>query len=533
MGMDSYLELFTSIIGWTVANVIYGVLVDTGIVFLPIAISIISIWLEAYNIGAENGAVEGAIRKMETKILCSLFVISMCFVPTSWSTLSKASLLYTPDGDVMNHNPATVTGNASGTTYDTAFADSGQAGVPVPLWWYTVMGLTSGVNSAVRTGVSQGALGLRQSEQLAQLATIQSPRLRSEAQAFRDQCFVPAHALFHRPDNPPSELAEQIFSENATGADDTEWIGSKLFQQDPKYYASFRAWQPIAGFVMRDGGDDLDAAPDATGFSMPNCKRWWATEEVGLRARLMNMSSSTLQRLSDRVWATVQASSPTSGLGRVDVDDQILKQALWRSHSNFVDTGLVVGGKNVSRWSAPELLSGLGIAEKGAEASFSYYPIVQFLTMAQPLILMGLYMFMPLIVVFSGFSLEYMIHGAMAIFTVKFWASMWAVARYVDERLVMAMYGDSTIFVREYITNGLDGGAKRGVLNALTLGLFIALPMVWSGMMAWIGFKVGEAVKGAIQSAYSTGAQAGTSAMRTTGSIVNKARGAMSSRSND
>ncbi|MBW8833138.1 MAG: conjugal transfer protein TraG N-terminal domain-containing protein, partial [Burkholderiales bacterium] len=214
------------------------------------------------------------------------------------------------------------------------------------------------------------------------------------------------------------------------------------------------------------------------------------------------------------------------------VKDSILKQALWRSQSNFVQTDQIIGGKNESRWELPELLSGLGIANKGFEATFSYYPVVQFLTMAQPLVLMGIYIFLPLIVVFSRFSLQFMMYGALAIFTVKFWAAMWTIARYIDERLVTAMYGDNTILVREYLTNGLDGGAKRGILNVLTLGLFLALPLVWSGMMAWIGFKVGMAVEGAIKSAHQSGTQAGTSAMQSTGAIgrsiisaVTKARG--------
>ena len=107
-------------------------------------------------------------------------------------------------------------------------------------------------------------------------------------------------------------------------------------------------------------------------------------------------------------------------------------------------------------------------------------------------------------------------YGALAIFTVKFWAAMWTVARFIDERLVAAMYGDNTILLREYVTNGLDGGAKRVILNVLTLGLFIALPMVWSGMMAWIGIRVGSAITDIAKTAYGSGAAAGANALATT-----------------
>lgn len=525
MGMDSYLELFTTVYGWTIANLIYSILLDTGIVFIPLIVTIVAVWVEAHVEGPEEGAVEWAIRKMEVELMTALFVMSVCFVPTPWTTLDRTYLTYKPDSTLANPAPVAVTGSSSGSTFDRAFGTAaGGGGVPVPAWWFTVMGLSSGVNSAVRAGVSNNFLGLRQAEELARLATIEDPYLRGEAQAFRNQCFVPAHAKFHSPDTPRSAIATAIAVDPLYGKDDTEWIGSKSFQDDPDYYRGFRAQQSVAGFALDMLGDDKDAAPGTTGYSMPNCLRWWAEGTTGLRARLMDQSGSRLKRAADYAWGIASAAGSGiapggAGLSIDYVKDQILKQALWRSQANFAQTDQVIGGENKSRWQLPELLSGLGIANKGFEASFSYYPVVQFLTMAQPLILMALYIFLPLIVMFSRFSLQFMMYGALAIFTVKFWAAMWTVARFIDERLVAAMYGDNTMLLREYITNGLDGGAKRGILNVLTLGLFIALPMVWSGMMAWIGFKVSAAVGDVMNSAYKAGASAGTSAMHTTGSI--------------
>jgi hypothetical protein len=525
MGLDSYLELFTTMVGWTIANLIFTVLLDTGLVFIPLIVTILAVWMEAHVEGTENGAAEWAIRKMEVELGAALFVMALCFVPTRWTTLDRAHLIYKPSGSVVAPNPPAVTGGASGTTYDAAFGMTSSA-VPVPLWWYTAMGLSSGVNAAVRAGVGNTFLGLRQAEEMARLATIESPALRSEAQAFRNQCFVPAHAKFHSPGAPMSEVATRLTSSPLHGKDDTEWIGSRTFVEDPEFYASFRAQQTIPGFTLDPASDDKDAAPGSGGDSMPNCKRWWTEPGIGLRARLMDQGGSRLQQAADYAWGILNAAGsglmPGSAAG-MDLDyvkDQILRQALWRSQANFMQTDQVLGGRNASRWELPEFLSGLGIIDKSAEASFSYYPVVQFLTLSQPFILMALYIFLPLIVVFSRFNLAFMMYGALAIFTVKFWAAMWAVARYADERMVAAMYGDNTMLVREYLTNGLDGGAKRAILNVVTLGLFIGLPLVWSGMMTWIGLRVGAGVEAAVLSAYGSGMQAGESAKRTTGAMA-------------
>ena len=525
MGFDSYLEIFTTVYGWTIANLIYSILLDTGIVFIPLIVTIIAVWLQAHEDGTENGSAQWAIRKMEVELVSALFVMSVCFVPTPFTTLDKAHLSFKPDGTVATPSPVTVTGNGSSTTYDRAFGTSVGGSIPVPMWWYMVMGLSSGVNSAIRAGVSNSSLGLRQAEELARLATIESPALRGEAQMFHNQCFMPAHAKFHSADTTHSPIATEVLNDRLYGKDDTEWIGSKVFRQAPEYYASFRAQQVVAGFEMDRDGDDKDASPSDIG-SMPNCKRWWEDSQAGLRARLVSQSGTALQRASDQAWGI--ASATNTGLTTINpagftadyVKDQMLKQALWRSQANFVQTDQVLGGQNASRWSLPEFLSGIGIAMKGFEASFSYYPIVQFVTLAQPLILMGLYIFLPFIVLFSRFSLSFMMYGALAIFTVKFWAAMWAIAKFVDERLVVAMYGDTTILVREYFTNGLDGGAKRVILNVLTLSLVLVLPMLWSGMMAWVGVKVGLGVSEAIKSAYQSGGQAGAATTSTVGSAV-------------
>ena len=240
----------------------------------------------------------------------------------------------------------------------------------------------------------------------------------------------------------------------------------------------------------------------------------------------MDQGGHRLKRAADYAWGILNAAgsglaaAPDAAMDLDYVKDRILQQALWRSQSNYMQTDQVIGGQNASRWELPEFLSGLGLIDKSAEASFSYYPVVQFLTLTQPFVLMAMYIFLPLVVVFSRFDLAFMMSGALAIFTVKFWAAMWSIARYADERLVAAMYGDHTMLVREYLTSGLDGGAKRLILNIVTLSLFIGLPLIWSGMMAWIGVRVGAGIEAAVLSAHQSAMQAGASAKQSTSELV-------------
>jgi len=101
---------------------------------------------------------------------------------------------------------------------------------------------------------------------------------------------------------------------------------------------------------------------------------------------------------------------------------------------------------------------------------------------------------MPLIVVFSRYSLKMMFLGGLAIFTIKFWSTMWFIARWMDDHLIKAMYPDSNVLM-EAITTGLDGSIKRTTLNIVLLSMYAGLPLIWSGMMGWIGLSIGKGIE--------------------------------------
>ncbi len=523
MGLDSYLELFVTSYGWWISNIVFGVLVDTGIVFIPVIVTIASVMLQAHE-DADGGGVMWAVRKLEVEVITSLFVISMALVPFSLSSIDQATLAFQPTPTITNPTPAPVTATSTATTYDAAFTGASTATVPVPLWWYAVMAVSSGVNNAVRAGVANSASGIREAEQLARLATIESPALRAEAQRFRSECWVPVHSQFHSPQASTTGVAASVASNPIYGKEDTEWIGSKTFLTDPNYYAAYRARDVVAGFAM-DPVDDMDARPADVG-SRPNCLRWWTDAANGLRTRLIAQGGSTLANAVNSACRYISVGFVANAVGAdcMWTQDKLLQQALFKTQANFVNVDQVLGGQNTSRHSLPAALSIFGIGYKSLEASFSYQPIINFLILAQPLVLMAMYMFMPLAVVFSRYSLNFMIYGAIAIFTVKFWMAMWSIADVIDTRLVKAMYPDSSNLVQEFFANGFDGGGKRMILNALTLGLFLAFPLIWSGMMAWLGFRVGNAITASLSAAYGGGASAGAKATDLTTSAARRLR---------
>jgi hypothetical protein len=82
----------------------------------------------------------------------------------------------------------------------------------------------------------------------------------------------------------------------------------------------------------------------------------------------------------------------------------------------------------------------------------------------------------------------------MAIFTSQSSGRvLWYLAMWVDQNLILSMYPDVNVFLQIFANPG-EHDAKRMLLNMITTSLYLGLPLLWSGMMAWAGVKVGRSL---------------------------------------
>jgi hypothetical protein len=122
--------------------------------------------------------------------------------------------------------------------------------------------------------------------------------------------------------------------------------------------------------------------------------------------------------------------------------------------------------------------------------------VLQSLPMVQAIMLLGIYALLPLVVVLSRYSIAMMVVAGMAIFTIKFWTVLWYLAMWVDQNLILSMYPDVNVFLQIFSNPG-EHDAKRMLLNMITTSLYLGLPLLWSGMMAWAGVNVGRSLDNA------------------------------------
>ncbi|WP_280190818.1 conjugal transfer protein TraG N-terminal domain-containing protein [Delftia sp. PS-11] len=513
MQLDSYLEIFTTLYGWAFANLIGEIITGTGLAVLPFGLVVFKTWHEAKDQGMGFDGVRSLLESIETRLITMMFVMATCFATTPITSLSNINMSYTPARSFDGKEPqAASLKGGTGTGYDQAMADAVSGSFSkagnlsyVPAWWYTVMGISSGVNGAFRAGLTNSSRDLRMIEDLARMATIEDPGLLYELQRFYSECFIPARSKYLAMDrNALSSNGKSIIAEgNSYGPTDVDWVGSQLFRTEDGFYGEMRSYNPVPGWTI-DFSRDTDyiqtPAPEGSpehgyvnpDWGRPTCKQWWETSETGIREKLIS-NTSTWRSLTQAAQNTLTFKSAD------EAKDSIARLGFEKANPTFISPDRIMGdeygtGTNIWR-SMTGAASTFGVANKALDASLAMIPLLNALPMVQALVLMALYMFLPLIVFLSGYDLKMMLYGALAIFTVKFWAVMWYVARWIDAHLIDAMYpGFSGSALMQEITQMASAGQpqlyKRMILNILLMLLFIGLPAIWTSMMGWIGYRM-------------------------------------------
>jgi hypothetical protein len=187
--------------------------------------------------------------------------------------------------------------------------------------------------------------------------------------------------------------------------------------------------------------------------------------------------------------------------------DQLAMLAESLANPAFVDTTRALGVDNSLAQNVGGAVSTIGVFLTQLFSYVTINPLMNGLLMMQAIILMGMYMFLPLITFLSGYNLKVMLYGAVGVFTVKFWAILWSITLWMDAHLVDAMYPEGTFKLTELVrSTGND--YKLTLMAMLMMTMFIGLPLLWTGMMSWIGISMGNQLSHVLDNASSTASKA-------------------------
>lgn len=477
MGVNSFLEVFTTLFGWLIYERLWNILADTGLVWLPIFGIILKNVIRARTSGADEGnAGHLSLKRIEVEVVGMFLVIVVAALPTYEVRLS--SIQYYKPASSCDAVDEVLAGDATGTTYDDAFVTLGGEVARAPLWWALVGFVSAGVTSAAVKAVPCHA-DLRGISFKLNQERLVDPRLRQEVQEFTTQCFLPARAKLLR-DKPAGVIAP----------DDTEWLGSEFFQLTAGYYDTLYSRTPRSGFPYQSPRDD-GFPPGVWGY--PSCNEWWQQPDptVGLRAKIVAAFETDV---------VDDLSSWFGSASRAEAEDQVIKTLL-RSDSvaSRFETGLGAGlGRNEGiagaiTSGATALASTGGLALNAAPHFSKMYIVREAAPIVQALLLMVLIMLLGFLMVFSGYSISAIAVGSAAYFGIKFWTALWAIAYWLDNHMIDAMTPTENGMVAA-VAYAIGLGDKQWLFNFITSLLYVVLPFLWFALLSWAGFRIGSFV---------------------------------------
>ncbi|PHM23942.1 conjugal transfer protein TraG N-terminal domain-containing protein [Xenorhabdus budapestensis] len=472
MTTNSYLEYFLTLLGWVVNNGLWHILIGTGLFTLPLVIKVIAIWLKVRECGEEDGS--GGLQSLartENTLYGAFFVMVVCCVPLV--NVSLTTLQYDQSR-----------AKSCGTWTPTAPDKSGYAPVmsslnnqtaAVPLWWAVVHRLSKGLTQAAVASIPCRP-DLRQLRFDVQHTRISNPALAAELQDFTHDCY--ALALYQWKQRDREHTTDPII------LNDIGWLGSRTFLSGD--YRTLQSRLPRADFPWQESRDNGRPYTGPNGY--PTCQAWWSTAQTGLKDRVLAQADPGL-------WLRLSATLKILGKDTQAYQEAVIRRLVSPVNLTVSQEGYVYAGYGGN--ADPSLLDGsnrIGAAAGtlvGGLLSMPMFDAVrQALPMMQAVILMALYILIPLILLFAAYEFKTIFTLTFVIFALNFLTFWWELARWLDSHLLEALYGSDTHSL--FNLAGIQNTSDDLILGLVMGTLFIVLPMVWLGALAWAGVRMGD-----------------------------------------
>jgi TraG-like protein, N-terminal region len=466
MNVSSAIEIYTTVLGWLLYDGIWDVLAATGLLYVPLAVAVISNWGFAWRMFGIEGA-EAAIRHLWIDVISIMTVIALAGMPVF--TVSPAGISHTtPCGGT------TVSGGSTGTLYDKAFAAIDGKAAQVPVWWDAILAIANGINNAA-VALVPCSPDLRTYAYRLDNVRVADPDLRRQLELFTRDCWQKATAKF---------MADHTALPPNYPPDDIDWVGSQFFQDTDGFYGnsnlnlSMRASEEIPGFAYNAARDTEYQPGFIPAYGRPECKDWWDNAVSGLKPKLLALVDPE---------AITQANIEMGG-DIVGAQNALMRKVIEPDREAF--GRLLAINSYGNPYGADSNALTKGVAGLGLDKELLFwqpkiYALRQAAPIGQSFILMGIYLFLPFILLFSGFSVKVLYTTTVAIIGIKFLTPIWALAVWLDNHMIEGLGLQWFAF-----TFDDDKATTMTILNLVAMLMFVVLPVVWFMVIGWAGLSI-------------------------------------------
>lgn len=476
-----YQELYSTIIGWFYYDSIATFIIKSGLILLiPISIIVISYYSTKTSTQYKSN-VESSVNNVQMRMFTVVFVILFVFVP--YVDLEVNSIEFElNNGDIANleTNDSTFHGEINLNEYQN---------VKVPIAWYVLMQITSGVNTYILK-IFPNTTNIRENLSKLKYINITDRKIYNEVKRFENECFNKTLKYFDK----QSTTKIDAFGTDLEVPDDEYWLGSEAMLRMYGNNASivecatvdicpplFRADKPVNGFAKQYRDVDAEYQAGET-IGRPLCSDWW---QNSLKDKLLtNIKNS-------KTYNDIEPSFLSTFFSGLNKDDLILRRVL--SNTNRIDlvnpTMQYADSNRFSNGNVQAIAGTLGVKFTGTLESSKTYAMTRALPIIQGDVLMLFYFILPILLFFTGFSFGKIVFISIGFFSIRFLTVLWHLVYWLDEFYVGGIVKKG-LEINAHRLIDVDGGSfDRGIHQYLLMFGYYVFPLIFLSFMGWIGYR--------------------------------------------
>ncbi len=471
MIVDSVIDAYGLSLGFHIYSLIWGILVSTGLVYLPIVLVVFQGAKESISTSIEDFNHQASLKRVATNVVSVLLVLQLALIPVIPMKFSdfkyfKQSCLATGNkrASSMNENPSNEA-EVKLTANMTALIGSGDE-IKAPILTYIALSVAQGVkNQAVND--MPCASDIRLISDLIDEQRISSPKLRAETQDFIQRCYLPARTKYRK------QKAKEIDEKD-------DWPGSSVFLSLPGYYDNqegdgMYSLKKRAGF-QHSNHQPPEMSSTESGFGYPFCNEWW----LGIN---QSQPYKSPESLSKRIKDSLKEGFFEKISNWFQSTDEVIRKALFTNkkiHELGKDISADLGIDHTSGFITylNRLFGTVGLGLNALSEGPAESIIRLILPMLKPILLMFIIISYPIAMLFGRFQWQYigLFNGVMM--SIMLWPFFWEIAKLLDNTMADAL-GLGLTNIKE-----LD---SYFVVCVISSSLYVLAPLIFTVTLGWVG----------------------------------------------
>lgn len=502
MSFTSIVDIYFVSVGLLSLNILYSVLFDTGLIYLPFIFVIFSEITDAVS----SGRTSSLQRKLEVKFLVMLVCISLTFIPIidyQVSDMNSYSRMCEIDGTKKYFDEEPKGYSNSGVQNVLLKVSGYDLKIPALLGLVYNFGNGFTLEAINRLPCSVNITAFNQALMDSHIG---DPHLTLETKSFMNTCYYPAKTLAIR--NKDNNVA---WIDDPDG-DEQPWPGANSFLNN-NYYGNvaqgFYSKTLLEGFKKSPNNKNVNAWQSNPSLQalggFPSCREWWnglgdgysgffTGGDKGLRNRLIvNLIEAYGSERADMFFDMASVYSTFSSGTIRSREDAVIKAAFF----NDYNINTIQGVEKVADYSSRSKGFVSTVNEYAARAAGTYgmvqsvfpsYAGASMIQLAAPIlkaiILMVIFSLAPIASVASNYSFKFIIPYYTFLFSVLLWPYLFELSLLAQQSFVDEVLGDNVDM--DIVTN--PNVALIGL--SLTDLLFVLFPGMLTGILTLAGVNL-------------------------------------------